>query len=313
MSLEECLNQRKIDMCKVFTIHKNAVTGKIKQGLYRIALLSAGVLFTLAGNAQNGNPFCLLDGTLARPGERYMGLGERAVAYSPDGTVLLRDTAVYEDADQDEGKKGRCTPEKNPNANMYKDAEGKLTICLQNGKLLTFQDNPQDGEAHSIHSASYYPEVNAYLHEDLGWEWVALALINADTGETIQVDGAPVFSPNQKCFMTGSDFDATCYFSIYRVHQDKAIEQTFSIKAGYDPGSPGILSEHGLYYYPSESDDERVHFEQALCFANKRWIDDRTILLEPAEEAPKGTTPTKLIYRENNWQHANSEDVRPKP
>lgn len=300
-------------MRKALTIHKRAVTGKIKQGLCHLALLSIGVLFTLAGNAQNGNPICLADGALDRPCKGYMGLGERAVAYSTGGTVLPRDTAVYEDVDQDEGEKGRCTPEENPVANMHKDAEGKLTICLQNGKLLTFQDNSQDGEAHSIHSASYYPEVNAYLHKDLGWEWVALELINADTGETIQVDGAPVFSPNQKRFMTGSDFDATCYFSIYRVHQDKAIEQTFGIDAGYDPGSPGTLSEHGLYYYPSESDNERVHFDQALCFANKRWIDDRTILLEPAQEAPKGTNPTKLIYRENKWQHANSEGVPLRP
>ena len=56
--------------------------------LFRIAVLLAGVLFVQDGLAQNHNPVGLPDGALARLGKGWIGTGDRAVAYSPDGTRL---------------------------------------------------------------------------------------------------------------------------------------------------------------------------------------------------------------------------------
>ena len=51
-------------------------------------MLLAGVLFASASRAEDDNPFSLPEGALARLGKGSIGLDDRAVAYSPDGTRL---------------------------------------------------------------------------------------------------------------------------------------------------------------------------------------------------------------------------------
>lgn len=81
-----------------------------------------------------------------------------------------------------------CRPDADPRANIKRNAEGNLTICLQNGKLLVFEDNHEDGEAYSLHRVSYVPESNSYRHEAEGWEWISVELIDAETGEITLIE-----------------------------------------------------------------------------------------------------------------------------
>ena len=59
-----------------------------KLSLFSIALLLAGVLFVQASHAQDYTRFSLPEGALARLGKGSIGSGDRALAWSPDGTRL---------------------------------------------------------------------------------------------------------------------------------------------------------------------------------------------------------------------------------
>ena len=59
-----------------------------KLRLLNVVLLWVGVLFVQDGRAQGTNPFNLPEGAIARIGNGFLGRGDRAVAYSPDGTRL---------------------------------------------------------------------------------------------------------------------------------------------------------------------------------------------------------------------------------
>ena len=59
-----------------------------KLSLFNIALLLAGLLLAQESLAQNDNPFSLPEGALARLGKGSIGRGDRALAWSPDGTRL---------------------------------------------------------------------------------------------------------------------------------------------------------------------------------------------------------------------------------
>ena len=59
-----------------------------KSWLFNVALLLVCVLCVQASRAQDDNPFDLPEGALARLGKGAIGKGDRAVAYSSDGTLL---------------------------------------------------------------------------------------------------------------------------------------------------------------------------------------------------------------------------------
>ena len=59
-----------------------------KHSLFRIALLWAGVLFAQDSRGEEYTPWNLPDGAVARLGKGSIGWGDRAVAWSPDGTRL---------------------------------------------------------------------------------------------------------------------------------------------------------------------------------------------------------------------------------
>ena len=59
-----------------------------KLRLFNVVLLWVGVLFVQDGHAQDTNPFNLPEGAIARLYKGALGRGDRAVAYSPDGTRL---------------------------------------------------------------------------------------------------------------------------------------------------------------------------------------------------------------------------------
>ena len=59
-----------------------------RSSMFSLILVSIGVLFAQDIRAQDYTRFSLPDGALARLGKGSIGGGDRAIAYSPDGTRL---------------------------------------------------------------------------------------------------------------------------------------------------------------------------------------------------------------------------------
>ena len=57
--------------------------------MFSLVLLFVGVLFAQESLAQDHTRWGLPEGALARPGKGRIGGGDRAVAYSPDGTLAV--------------------------------------------------------------------------------------------------------------------------------------------------------------------------------------------------------------------------------
>ena len=65
-----------------------------KRSLFSMALLLVGILFVQDSRAQDYTRWHLPEGALARLGKGSIGWGDRAVAYSPDGTRIAVATSI---------------------------------------------------------------------------------------------------------------------------------------------------------------------------------------------------------------------------
>jgi len=128
-----------------------------------------------------------------------------------------------------------------------------LHLIIENGEDLSFTTNPSQSPSDAVryHLTNYYPKIDAYRVNVGYYEGGTNKLINRKSGNTVEVDGEILVSPDKNRFVAyNMDMHTTYFFNGFKMF--KVTDNTYKLehkeRLRWGPDNPRWLSNNKIEF-----------------------------------------------------------------
>jgi hypothetical protein len=155
----------------------------------------------------------------------------------------------------------------------------ELIIKCKNGTILKYKDNNDEGtDAVSSHVlVHYYSDVNQYLIVVRLYEGFMCILVNASSGDSLDVWGEPFYSKDKKKFICVScelpQFYQHNGIQIFRF-DNQSVTKEFEVEVKWGPSNPIWTDNNNidLIHYELSEKGDLLPFQSNIEFFEGEWI-----------------------------------------